>query len=195
MGRTSVGPIKFHKVYIRKEYRSPVMYGWYHNTPWSKYNNFAYFWSEHRPIRKTVINHAQRVSQIRTFGSLLEEAPSVIQELSQEGPFTFLIPNNEAMDMIMDSAWEKLWTEDKVRFFRNHALRGRWGIADLVAAQGKRNEVISLADQELRVKVAGSLENMNRVVQVGEAAVTKPNIRCWNGYVHIIDHPLVPRWR
>mmetsp|Transcript_50894 Transcript_50894/g.80731 ORF Transcript_50894/g.80731 Transcript_50894/m.80731 type:complete len:198 (+) Transcript_50894:65-658(+) len=189
------GPIRFNKVYKHKEYRSPTLYGWYHNTPWSKLNNFSYFWSEHRPIRKTVVNHAQRVKQIRTFGSHLEEAPGVIQELSQQGPFTFFCPNNDAMDLIRDAAWEKLWTEEKALFFRHHALRGKWDLAELVAAAGTKDAVVSMADQELPISTSGSLESMNRIVRVADAVVTKGNVRCWNGIVHVIDRPLLPRWR
>eukprot|EP00747_Dinoflagellata_sp_TGD_P166241 gnl/TRDRNA2_/TRDRNA2_188725_c0_seq1.p1 gnl/TRDRNA2_/TRDRNA2_188725_c0~~gnl/TRDRNA2_/TRDRNA2_188725_c0_seq1.p1 ORF type:complete len:201 (-),score=33.77 gnl/TRDRNA2_/TRDRNA2_188725_c0_seq1:109-711(-) len=196
--RKSVGPMKFHKVIIPKAYRSPVLYGWHHNIPWSKYNNFAYFWSERRPIRKTVVNHAQRVKQTRSFGNLIEEVPSVIQELSQEGPFTMFCPNNDAMDMIRESAWDKLWNEDRCHFIRHHTVLGRWSLADLVAAEGaadQKDGVMSLAEQPLEVTVEGSLETMDRVVRIGGAAVTKGNIRCWNGYCHIIDRPLMPRWR
>merc|ERR1719487_1738241 len=120
-----------------------------------------------------VVNHTQRVAQLRLFGSHLEGAPGVLQELSQKGPFTFLCPNNDAMNLIRDEAWEKLWDEEKSIFFRHHALRGKWGIADLVAAAGKKDEVISMADQELPVSVSGSLETMDRVVRIGGAAVTK----------------------
>lgn len=171
------------------------MYGWYHNTPWSKYNNFAWYWSENRSIRKTIVNHAQMVKQTRTFGTGLESAPSVIQELSQDGPFTLFCPNNEAMEMIKESAWEKLWDEEKAKFFRNHAVKGRWGIADLVEASSKQDQVRSLAEQPLPITVTGSLETYDRVVKIGGATITKVNIRCWNGYVHIVDRPLVPRWR
>eukprot|EP00931_Biecheleriopsis_adriatica_P004387 TRINITY_DN106065_c0_g1_i1.p1 TRINITY_DN106065_c0_g1~~TRINITY_DN106065_c0_g1_i1.p1 ORF type:complete len:227 (-),score=32.13 TRINITY_DN106065_c0_g1_i1:125-745(-) len=189
-----VGPIKFHKIRKRKPELSPVIYGWHHNSPWSKYNNFAWFWSEKRPIRKTVVNHVQKVSQSRMFGQVLDASPSVLQELSQEGPYTLFCPNNFAMDLIRESAWEKLWEEEKATFLRHHAVRGKWGIADLVAAQGG-NQLMSLAEQPLSVSVTGSLETMDREVQIDGAAVTKANIRCWNGYVHIVDRPLIPRWR
>ncbi|CAK0824392.1 unnamed protein product [Prorocentrum cordatum] len=107
------GPILFTKQRRPKEARSPVIHGWQHNGPWSRYNNFAYFWSEMRPIRKTVVNHAQRVGQVRAFGQCLEDSPGVIQELSTEGPFTLFCPNNEAMELIPDASWEKLWSEEK----------------------------------------------------------------------------------
>eukprot|EP00442_Polarella_glacialis_P038482 CAMPEP_0115071070 /NCGR_PEP_ID=MMETSP0227-20121206/13465_1 /TAXON_ID=89957 /ORGANISM="Polarella glacialis, Strain CCMP 1383" /LENGTH=201 /DNA_ID=CAMNT_0002457655 /DNA_START=92 /DNA_END=694 /DNA_ORIENTATION=- len=189
-----VGPIKFHKIRIRKADASPVIYGWHHNTPWSKFNNFAWYWSENKMIRKTIVNHAMKVRQTREFGNQLDASPSVTQELSQDGPFTLFCPNNDAMEMIRESAWEKLWDEEKARFLRNHVVRGKWGIADLAAAHGSK-EVKSLAEQGLEVTVTGSLETMDRVVQIGGATVTKANIRCWNGYVHIIDRPLVPRFR
>mmetsp|Transcript_53652 Transcript_53652/g.120988 ORF Transcript_53652/g.120988 Transcript_53652/m.120988 type:complete len:201 (+) Transcript_53652:133-735(+) len=186
------GPIRFHKIRKSKEQRSPVLYGWHHNAPWSKYNNYSYFWSEHRPIRKTVVNHAQRVKQLRAFGERLDMSPAVIQELSQDGPFTLFCPSNDAMDLVRESAWEKLWEEERAQFLRHHVVKGKWGIADLV--NGKAG-LISMADQPLPVTVDGTLEDMNRVVTVGGAGLTKWNIRCWNGYVHILDRPLIPRWR
>lgn len=218
--RQGIGPILFHKIRLNKEQRSPVLYGWHHNAPWSKFNNFAYFWSEQRPIRKTVVNHAQRVKQIRAFGDRFNATPTVMQELSQSGPFTLFCPTNQAMDMILESAWDKLWEEERARFLRHHAVKGRWGIEELVAAAAgetmlsffatspaatgarisqpqmmPRKPLMSMADQPLPIQVSGSLEEMNRVVRIAGAAVKKANIRCWNGYVHLIDRPLVPRWR
>mmetsp|Transcript_2975 Transcript_2975/g.5160 ORF Transcript_2975/g.5160 Transcript_2975/m.5160 type:complete len:204 (-) Transcript_2975:59-670(-) len=189
-----VGPIKFHKERLQKHRLSPMMYGWYHNSPWSKYNNFAWFASEKKAIRKTVVNHVQRVTSAREFGTRLDESPTVIQELSQEGPFTLFCPSNTAMEMIREDAWEKLWGEEKAKFFRHHVVRGKWGIADLVRAMESK-EVKSLANQHLNVTVSGSLETMDRVVHINGATLTKANIRCWNGYVHFLDRPLIPRFR
>eukprot|EP00929_Paragymnodinium_shiwhaense_P089930 TRINITY_DN50136_c0_g1_i1.p1 TRINITY_DN50136_c0_g1~~TRINITY_DN50136_c0_g1_i1.p1 ORF type:complete len:199 (-),score=21.10 TRINITY_DN50136_c0_g1_i1:46-642(-) len=195
MGRKSVGPIKFHKVRIPKLYRSPVIYGWQHNIPWSKYNNFAWFQTEQRPIRKTVVNHTQRVNRLMAFGDLLEKTPSILQELSLDGPYTLFCPDNEAMDMIKPEAWEKLWDEDRAKFVRHHCLTGKWGIADLAAvAAGEVEAPMSMANQPLPISVTGALETMDREVRVGGATVMKSNVRCWNGYVHIINKPLIPRW-
>merc|ERR1711862_20787 len=106
----------------------------------------------------------------------------------------------------------------------NHVVAGKWGIEDLAAAAGKPTKPVdyvdlrtyerpgpynkaywdepltapmtSLADQELSVDVTGELKDMNRVVKVGGATVQKSNIRCWNGYVHFIDRPLIlPSWQ
>mmetsp|Transcript_39176 Transcript_39176/g.92199 ORF Transcript_39176/g.92199 Transcript_39176/m.92199 type:complete len:208 (-) Transcript_39176:36-659(-) len=192
--RKAVTPVKWQKDYVPKQYRSPILYGWHHNTPWAKHNNFSYFYSEFRPVRKTVVNHAQRVRQLRAFGSQLNGSPSVIQELSQKGPFTFFCPNDEAMEMIDEMEWEKLWDSEKSTFFRNHAVKGKWSIGDLAAAEGKP-ALLSLAQEPLPISVSGSLETMDRVVRIGGAVITKFNIRCWNGYVHVIDGPLIPQWR
>ena len=142
-------------------------------------------------IRKTVVNHVQRVTSARSFGTRLDSAPLVIQELSQQGPFTLFCPTNKAMERIQEDAWEKLWDEELHRFFRHHAVRGRYGIADLVES----NQVKSLAEQPLNISVTGSLEGHDRQVFVDGARLTKANIRCWNGYVHFLDRPLIPRWR
>merc|ERR1711972_454248 len=180
-------------------------------------------WSEKRPIRKTVVNHTQRVKQAMDFGMKFDSSPTVMQELSQEGPFTLFCPTNEAMSKIKTSAWDRLWEEDVDRFMRHHVIKGKWGIEDLaIAAMGDNAPPISvqdkhayellhpkhqtgqpqrlplpinsLAKQELSVTTEGSLEDWNRVVRIGGAAITKSNIRCWNGYVHFIDRPLIPRW-
>mmetsp|Transcript_59535 Transcript_59535/g.94143 ORF Transcript_59535/g.94143 Transcript_59535/m.94143 type:complete len:201 (+) Transcript_59535:18-620(+) len=187
-----VGPVKFHKIRKQKHQLSPIMYGWYHNSPWSKFNNHAWFWSEKSMIRKTVVNHVQRVTSARSFGTRLDSAPGVIQELSQEGPFTLFCPTNEAMELIKEDAWDKLWDEELNRFFRHHVVRGKWGIADLVEHS---SQVKSLADQPLQISVSGSLECHDRQVFIEKARLTKANIRCWNGYVHFLDRPLIPRWR
>merc|ERR1712085_226246 len=175
------------------------------------YNNYAYFWPEKRPIRKTVVNHAQRVKQVRTFGQRFDMSPEVMQELSQEGPFTLFCPTNEAMDMIREDAWNKLWDQERALFLKHHCIRGKWGIEDLVAADLRPKTtdaivanvppvprlppVFSLADQPLPVEVSGRHEDMDREVRIGGARVTKYNVRCWNGYLHMIDRPLIPRWR
>eukprot|EP00439_Symbiodinium_sp_Y106_P030018 s3291_g3.t1 len=79
-----VGPIKFHKDRLPKTKLSPMMYGWYHNCPWSAQNNLSWFWSEKKAIRKTVVNHVQRVTSAREFGTRLDESPSVIQDLIRD---------------------------------------------------------------------------------------------------------------
>lgn len=190
-----MGPIPYFKLKIPKANQSPILYGWYHNSPWARYNNYAYFWSEERPIRKTVVNHAQRVNQLREFGTRLDGCPGVVHDLSGPGPFTFFVPNNNAMKMIKEASLEKLQGDRLARFFRHHVLKGEWQLADLVAASKDSSDVVSLADQKLPITVTGSLETMNRTVKVAGAEVLKYNIRCWNGYVHIVDRPFVPRWR
>jgi len=214
MSRKNIGPVLFHKIRTNKEARSPVIYGWQHNSPFSKQNNFSYFWSEKRPIRKTVVNHVQRVKQVRSFGERFDFSPEVMQELSQDGPFTLFCPTNAAMDMIKEAAWDKLWDQERALFMRNHVIRGKWGIEDLAAAAKGETRIEptgnpahfapvpmpelplwSLAEQPLNVEVSGSLDSMNREVQIAGAKIEKANIRCWNGYVHFVDKPLVPRWR
>merc|ERR1719369_2646173 len=125
MSRAKITPVLFHKIRKNKEQLSPVLYGWYHNKPFAQQNNAAYFWSEKRPIRKTVINHAQRVKQVREFGIHFNKSSGVMQELSQQGPFTLFCPTNEAMDMIKESAWDRLWDDEHAKFLRHHALKGR----------------------------------------------------------------------
>mmetsp|Transcript_88751 Transcript_88751/g.185566 ORF Transcript_88751/g.185566 Transcript_88751/m.185566 type:complete len:224 (+) Transcript_88751:180-851(+) len=221
MSRKHITPVLFHKNRLPKEHRSPIVYGWFHNTPWSRYNHFAYFWSEKRPIRKTVVNHTQRVAQVRRFGMMFDDTPTVIQDLSQDGPYTLFCPTDAAMDLVKEDAWENLFDEEKALFMRHHAVRGKWGIEDIAAAAGKptrpvdyvdlttyerpgpynkaffaeplKAPMLSLADQKLEVEVTGELKDMNRIVKVGGAQIVKSNIRCWNGYVHFIDRPLRPK--
>eukprot|EP00811_Abedinium_folium_P006579 NODE_16063_length_1014_cov_3.223224.p1 GENE.NODE_16063_length_1014_cov_3.223224~~NODE_16063_length_1014_cov_3.223224.p1 ORF type:complete len:224 (-),score=56.91 NODE_16063_length_1014_cov_3.223224:343-933(-) len=196
MIREYIAPIRYSKLYKPKPNRSPVLYGWQHNTPWSKHNNFAYFWSEKRPIRKTVVNHAQRVRRLSSFGTHFNDRADVMQELSQPGPFTLFVPTNEAMSVIRDSAWDKLWDEERALFLRHHAVIGGFRLVDLLGdGEEPPEKLLSLAGQPLPLTVTGSLETMDRVVRIAGAAVTKANIRCWNGFVHIIDQPIVPSWR
>eukprot|EP00913_Durusdinium_trenchii_P003242 g2998.t1 len=37
-----VGPVKFHKIRKQKHVLSPILYGWYHNSPWAKFNSMAW---------------------------------------------------------------------------------------------------------------------------------------------------------
>eukprot|EP00405_Crypthecodinium_cohnii_P045631 CAMPEP_0206579008 /NCGR_PEP_ID=MMETSP0325_2-20121206/32296_1 /ASSEMBLY_ACC=CAM_ASM_000347 /TAXON_ID=2866 /ORGANISM="Crypthecodinium cohnii, Strain Seligo" /LENGTH=173 /DNA_ID=CAMNT_0054084743 /DNA_START=368 /DNA_END=886 /DNA_ORIENTATION=+ len=134
---------------------------------------------------------------------MFDDTPTVIQDLSQDGPYTLFCPTDAAMDLVKEDAWENLFDEEKALFMRHHAVRGKWGIEDIAAAAGKptrpvdyvdlttyerpgpynkaffaeplKAPMLSLADQKLEVEVTGELKDMNRIVKVGGAQIVKSN--------------------
>jgi uncharacterized surface protein with fasciclin (FAS1) repeats len=70
---------------------------------------------------------------------------------------------------------------------KNHVIDGTYSGKKLLGVSGQGLK--TLADTELKIK-AGRGENS---ILVGDAEVTKTNIKCSNGYIHVINTVLLPK--
>lgn len=170
-------------------------------------NKKVYWWSEHKPIRRTVINLIFSHNELKFFGKLLEHpriGAGLIHELSLDGPYTGFLPSNEALNLISDVTLNALYNNDTklYEFVLNHFTKEFWLYRDLYGSSyqpwlmynEKRvppEKISNLINNDILVKTEGSFKNCDHSVYLNESKIIRPNMKCHNGVVHIIDKPII----
>eukprot|EP00397_Hematodinium_sp_SG-2012_P065547 GEMP01095622.1.p1 GENE.GEMP01095622.1~~GEMP01095622.1.p1 ORF type:complete len:194 (+),score=30.08 GEMP01095622.1:54-635(+) len=188
--------VRFLKNPKPKAYRSPQLYGWHHNIPWSKFNHFAHFQDKERPIRKSILGTCDRTYILSEASRLFRgyvpnqnrafRVQEVLNQLNAPGPFTIFVPSNDALACVSESSWEKLDDLSLKRLLRKWSVQQAIQVSELVDGASFN----SLAGTPLTVSVKGSWEDMaltgrRRELYVGRGRVLQ-SLRCWNGYLHML---------
>ncbi|MBX3152886.1 fasciclin domain-containing protein [Candidatus Obscuribacterales bacterium] len=102
--------------------------------------------------------------------------------LKSKGPFTVFAPNDEAFGKLPKDKREALLKDPNV--LKYHVVKG---IVPADALKEKRS-VATVQGESLMVDT----KNDGEVIVVDGAIVTKPDIKCSNGVIHVVDFVLVP---
>jgi uncharacterized surface protein with fasciclin (FAS1) repeats len=104
--------------------------------------------------------------------------------LNGKGPFTVLVPNDEAFDQLPDEVFEEILNKKgKIAdILSNHVLVGKFTANDIRSM----DEVKTLDNNNIVVELH------NEGLIIGGSKVIEPNIECENGMIHIIDVVLMP---
>lgn len=115
------------------------------------------------------------------------KAAELVDTLNGDGPFTVFAPTNAAFDKLGKETIEAVLKDKKklTAILTAHVVKGSVLAADVVKLNGK--EVETLQGTKFAVKVDGD------VVTIGGAKVTKTDIKCKNGVIHVIDTVLLPK--
>lgn len=124
------------------------------------------------------------VSTNKNFSTLLTavKEAGLAETLAGKGPFTVFAPTNEAFEKLGKEKLEAVLKDKELlkKILLGHAVVGKAVMAkDVVGMDGK--EV-----NGFMIKVDG------KTVMIGEAKVTKVDIKASNGVIHVIDTVLVP---
>lgn len=125
----------------------------------------------------------------KNFSTLVEavKAADLADTLKGEGPFTVFAPTNEAFEKVGKEKIAEL-LKDKAKLkeiLTAHVVKGTWAAADVAKLNGKEAE--TLQGTKFPIKVEGDK------VMIGTATVTKTDIKCKNGVIHVIDTVLMPK--
>eukprot|EP00451_Oxyrrhis_marina_P032173 CAMPEP_0204363046 /NCGR_PEP_ID=MMETSP0469-20131031/40076_1 /ASSEMBLY_ACC=CAM_ASM_000384 /TAXON_ID=2969 /ORGANISM="Oxyrrhis marina" /LENGTH=147 /DNA_ID=CAMNT_0051351739 /DNA_START=116 /DNA_END=556 /DNA_ORIENTATION=- len=145
----------------------------------------AYWWSAGRPIRSTVLQTIMKRNQTKTFSHMVNKG-GLIHEFSLQGPYTFIVPTEEAMGKIKPAALQKLNADaDKLAtFIRHHVVPGQFVMKQLLEQQ----TVETLAGQPITFSVSGSFETRDRQVLVNDhSKITRYEHKASNGIIYFID--------
>ncbi len=112
-------------------------------------------------------------------------AAGLVPTLSGAGPFTVFAPTNAAFDAIA-STTAGLTTEELAEVLTYHVLSGTVKASGAVAAIGGAG-VATVAGPSLTFSSVGGALKIN-----GVSTITKFNIPCTNGIIHVIDTVLLP---
>jgi len=122
------------------------------------------------------------------FGTLAKalEAAGLIDVLKGEGPFTVFAPTDDAFAKLPAGTLESLLTPakkgDLEDILKCHVVSGKVMAKEVT----KLTSAKTLQGKELPIKV------QDGTVMVADAKVTKTDIECSNGVIHVIDKVVLP---
>jgi len=130
-----------------------------------------------------IINTAKSAGQFQTLFRALQTA-KLIETLQGEGPFTVFAPTDEAFEKLPQGALAALLADQPklkgVLLF--HVVPGNIRAADVV----KQPWIETIEGKRLPIRVT------EEGVMIGRARVTRTDIPCRNGVIHVIDTVLMP---
>ncbi len=113
------------------------------------------------------------------------KAAGLVDTLKGSGPFTVFAPTDEAFENLPPGTLEAVLA-DKAKLtaiLTYHVVSGKVMAADVVKLNGKTATTL---------QGSGLTINTTNGVKIGAATVTKPDIACSNGVIHVIDTVLIP---
>ena len=114
------------------------------------------------------------------------KAAGLVEALQSEGPFTVFAPTDEAFKKIDSATIQDLLKPENKEKLKSiltyHVVPGKVMAADVVKLEGAK----TLNGKEVAIKVT------DEGVMVDGAKVTKTDIECGNGVIHVIDSVIMP---
>ena len=115
------------------------------------------------------------------------KAAGLVETLKGKGPFTVFAPTDEAFAKLPKETLESLLkpeNKDKLAaILTYHVVAGKVTAADVV----KLTEAKTVNGKSVKITVE------NGVVKIDGAKVTKTDVTCSNGVIHIIDTVIIPK--
>lgn len=132
----------------------------------------------------SIIETAQATGSFKTLLAAVEAA-ELGEALSGEGPFTVFAPTDEAFAALPEGTIESLLKDKKAlaSILTYHVVNGSVKAEDVI----KLDRAKTLNGQSVMVK------SKNGEVMIDQARVTKTDIVCSNGVIHVIDAVILPK--
>jgi len=132
---------------------------------------------------KNLVETAVAAGSFKTLATALEAA-GLVDALSGKGPFTVFAPTDEAFAKLPEGTVEGL-LKDKEKLaaiLKYHVVEGAVTSSQVV----QLDKAETLLGQEVMIRAGKD------GVKVNDAKVTKADIHCKNGVIHVIDTVLLP---
>jgi uncharacterized surface protein with fasciclin (FAS1) repeats len=132
-----------------------------------------------------IIDTAVAAGNFKTLAAALTAA-GLIDTLNGAGPFTVFAPTDEAFAKLPEGTVESLLKDvPKLKaILTYHVVSGKVMAADVMTLDGKKAKTVNGA--ELAIATQGGVK-LN-----GNVHVTKTDIDCSNGVIHVVDAVLMP---
>ena len=113
-------------------------------------------------------------------------AAGLVDTLNSAGPFAVFAPTDDAFAKLPEGTVDKLLKDvpKLTAILTYHVLSGKVMAADVMKMDGKTAKTVNGAD--LKISTQGGV-NLN-----GSVHVTKTDIDCSNGVIHVVDAVLMP---
>ena len=136
--------------------------------------------------KKDIVDTAVAAGDFKTLAAALQAA-GLVDTLKGAGPFTVFAPTDEAFAKLPAGTVEDLLKPENkqklVSILTYHVVAGDVMAKDVV----KLSEAKTVNGKEVKIMVEGGK------VMVDGANVTKTDIKCSNGVIHVIDTVLLPQ--
>jgi uncharacterized surface protein with fasciclin (FAS1) repeats len=139
-----------------------------------------------KPSSQDIVDTAVAAGSFKTLVAALKAA-GLVDTLKGKGPFTVFAPTDDAFAKLpAGTVDELLKPENKqklIAILTYHVVAGK-----VTAAQAmKLNSAKTVNGQSLAISTDGG------TVKINDATVTKADIMCSNGVIHVIDTVLMPQ--
>ena len=133
----------------------------------------------------TIIDTAVAAGTFKTLAAALTAA-GLVDTLNSAGPFTVFAPTDEAFAKLPAGTVDALLKDvPKLKaILTYHVVSGKVMAADVMTLDGKTAKTVNGAD--LKIATDGG------VTLNGNVHVTKTDIACSNGVIHVVDAVLLP---
>ena len=135
---------------------------------------------------KDIVDTAVAAGDFKTLATALKDA-DLIETLKGKGPFTVFAPTDEAFAKLPKGTLEDLLKPENKKklasILTHHVVAKHVMAADLE----KLKEVKTVQGSEVKITVKDGK------VKVNDANVTKTDIMCKNGVIHVIDAVMLPK--
>ena len=134
---------------------------------------------------QNIIDTAVAAGSFKTLAAALTAA-GLVDTLNSAGPFTVFAPTDDAFAKLPAGTVDKLLKDVSklTAILTYHVLSGKVMAADVMKMDGKTAKTVNGAD--LKISTQGGV-NLN-----GSVHVTKTDIDCSNGVIHVVDAVLMP---
>lgn len=134
---------------------------------------------------QNIIDTAVAAGSFKTLAAALTAA-GLVDTLNSAGPFTVFAPTDDAFAKLPEGTVDKLLKDvpKLTAILTYHVLSGKVMAADVTKMDGKTAKTVNGAD--LKISTQGGV-NLN-----GSVHVTKTDIDCSNGVIHVVDAVLMP---
>ena len=134
---------------------------------------------------QNIIDTAVAAGSFKTLAAALAAA-GLVDTLNSAGPFTVFAPTDDAFAKLPEGTVDKLLKDvpKLTAILTYHVLSGKVMAADVMKMDGKTAKTVNGAD--LKITTQGGV-NLN-----GSVHVTKTDIDCSNGVIHVVDAVLMP---
>ena len=134
---------------------------------------------------KDIIDTAVAAGSFKTLAAAVTAA-GLVDTLKGAGPFTVFAPTDDAFAKLPSGTVEALLKDipKLTAILTYHVVAGKVMAADVVKMDGKTAKTVQGGD--VKISTAGGVK-LN-----GTSNVTKTDIECTNGVIHVIDAVILP---
>ena len=132
-----------------------------------------------------IIDTAVEAGSFKTLAAAVTAA-GLVDTLNGSGPFTVFAPTDDAFAKLPAGTLDSLLADvPKLKsILTYHVVAGKVMVADVMGLNGKSAKTVNGAD--VKISIDGGVK-LN-----GTSTVTKTDIECTNGVIHVIDTVILP---